>query len=34
MQIGKEAEFQKEEQLLKKLVTGAAKERGGVLEPG
>jgi peptide chain release factor subunit 1 len=31
MQIGKEAEFRKEEQILKKLVTGAAKERGGVL---
>lgn len=31
MQIGKEVEFRKEEQLLKKLVTGAAKERGGVL---
>jgi peptide chain release factor subunit 1 len=31
MQIGKEGEFRKEEQLLKKLVTGAAKERGGVL---
>ena len=31
MQIGKEAEYRKEEQLLKKLVTGAAKERGGVL---
>ncbi len=31
MQIGKEAEFRKEEQLLKKLVTGAAKERKGVL---
>jgi peptide chain release factor subunit 1 len=32
MQIGKEAEFRKEERLLKKLVTGAAKERGGVLD--
>ncbi len=31
MQIGKEAEYRKEEQLLKKLVTGAAKERRGVL---
>jgi peptide chain release factor subunit 1 len=31
MQIGKEAEYRREEQLLKKLVTGAAKERGGVL---
>lgn len=31
MQIGKQAEYRKEEQLLKKLVTGAAKERGGVL---
>jgi peptide chain release factor subunit 1 len=31
MQIGKEAEYRKEELLLKKLVTGAAKERGGVL---
>ena len=31
MKIGKEAEYRKEEQLLKKLVTGAAKERGGVL---
>jgi peptide subunit release factor 1 (eRF1) len=31
MQIGKEAEFRREEQLLKKLVTVAAKERGGVL---
>jgi len=31
MQIGKEAEYRKEEQLLKRLVTGAAKERGGVL---
>jgi stalled ribosome rescue protein Dom34 len=31
MQIGKEAEYRKEEQILKKLVTGAAKERGGVL---
>jgi peptide chain release factor subunit 1 len=31
MEIGKEAEYRKEEQLLKKLVTGAAKERGGVL---
>jgi peptide subunit release factor 1 (eRF1) len=31
MQIGKEVEFHREEQLLKKLVTGAAKERKGVL---
>jgi len=31
MQIGKEAEFRKEEQLLKILVTGAAKDRGAVL---
>jgi peptide subunit release factor 1 (eRF1) len=31
MHIGKEAEYRREEQLLKKLVTGAAKERGGVL---
>jgi peptide chain release factor subunit 1 len=31
MQIGKDAEFRKEEQLLKKLVTGAAKDRGAVL---
>jgi peptide chain release factor subunit 1 len=31
LQVGKEAEYRKEEQLLKKLVTGAAKERGGVL---
>src|SRR4030066_553328 len=31
MQIGKETEFLREEQLLKKLVTGAAKERRGVL---
>src|SRR4030042_2325821 len=31
MQIGKEAEFHKEELLLQKLVTGAAKERGGIL---
>ncbi len=31
MQIGKQAEFRKEELLLKKLVTGAAKDRGGVL---
>ncbi len=31
MQIGKDAEFHKEEQILKKLVTGAAKERGAVL---
>jgi peptide chain release factor subunit 1 len=31
MQIGKEAEYRKEEQILKILVTGAAKERGGVL---
>ncbi len=32
MKIGKDAEFHKEEQLLNKLVTGAAKERGGVLD--
>jgi len=32
MQIGKDVEFRKEEQLLKKLITGAAKERGGVLD--
>jgi len=31
MQVGKEAEYRKEEQLLRKLVTGAAKDRGGVL---
>ena len=31
MQIGKDAEFRKEEQLLKKLVTNAAKDRGAVL---
>lgn len=31
MQIGKQAEFRREELLLKKLVTGAAKERKGVL---
>lgn len=31
MQIGKEAEFRREEQLLKRLVTGAAKERKAVL---
>jgi peptide chain release factor subunit 1 len=31
IQIGKETERRKEEQLLKKLVTGAAKERGAVL---
>jgi hypothetical protein len=31
MQIGKEAEYHKEEQLLNKLVTGAAKARRGVL---
>jgi peptide chain release factor subunit 1 len=31
IQIGKEAEFRKEEQVLKKLVTGAAKEQKGVL---
>jgi len=31
MQIGKDVEFRREEQLLKKLVTGAAKERKGVL---
>ncbi len=32
LQVGKEAEYRKEENLLKKLVTGAAKERGGVLD--
>lgn len=31
MQIGKEAEYRREEQVLHKLVTGAAKERGAVL---
>ena len=31
MQIGQQAEFRREEQLLKKLVTAAAKERKGVL---
>jgi peptide chain release factor subunit 1 len=31
MQIGKEAEYRKEEQSLKKLVTGAAKEQRAVL---
>ncbi|MGE5123341.1 MAG: hypothetical protein ACM3H7_02400 [Acidobacteriaceae bacterium] len=31
MQIGKQVEFRREEQLLKKLVTGAAKEQKGVL---
>jgi peptide chain release factor subunit 1 len=31
MEIGKEAEFRREEQLLKRLVTGAAKDRGAVL---
>ncbi len=31
LRIGKDAEFRREEQLLNKLVTGAAKERGGVL---
>ena len=31
MQIGRNAEFRKEEELLKKLVTGAAKERRAVL---
>ncbi|NJD58533.1 MAG: hypothetical protein C3F13_17235 [Anaerolineales bacterium] len=31
MQVGKEAEFRKEEQLLKMLVTGAAKEQRAVL---
>ncbi len=31
MQIGKQAEFLREDQLLKKLVTGTAKERKGVL---
>jgi peptide chain release factor subunit 1 len=32
MQVGKDAEYQKEEQLLRKLVTGAAKDRGGALD--
>lgn len=32
MQIGREAAYRREEQLLKKLVTGAAKARGGVLD--
>lgn len=32
MQIGRHVEYRKEEDLLKKLVTGAAKERGGVLD--
>jgi peptide chain release factor subunit 1 len=32
MQMGKEAEFRKEEQVLKILVTGAAKEQKGVLD--
>ena len=31
LQVGKEVEYRKEEQLIKKLVTGAAKARGGVL---
>jgi peptide chain release factor subunit 1 len=31
LQIGKQAEFYKEEQVLKKLVTGAAKDKKGVL---
>ena len=31
LQIGKQAEFHKEEQLLKKLVTGAAKDKKGVV---
>jgi peptide subunit release factor 1 (eRF1) len=31
MRIGEEAEFYKEEQLLKKLVTGAAKDKGGMV---
>jgi peptide chain release factor subunit 1 len=31
MLIGKQAEYRREEQLLKKLVTGTAKEQGGVL---
>ena len=31
MQIGKQAEYRREDQLLRRLVTGAAKERGGVL---
>jgi peptide chain release factor subunit 1 len=31
MEIGKQAEYRREEQLLRKLVTGASKERGGVL---
>ena len=32
LQIGREVEFQKEEQVLKKLVTGAAKDQKGVLD--
>jgi peptide chain release factor subunit 1 len=32
MKIGREAEFHKEDQLLRKLVTGASKDRGGVLD--
>jgi peptide chain release factor subunit 1 len=32
LQVGKEAEYRKEEQLLHKLVTGAAKEQRGVLD--
>jgi peptide subunit release factor 1 (eRF1) len=31
MEIGKQAEYLREEQVLKKLVTAAAKDRGGVL---
>jgi peptide chain release factor subunit 1 len=31
MQIGKEVEYRKEDSLLKKIITGAAKDRGGVL---
>jgi peptide chain release factor subunit 1 len=31
IQIGKEAEYHKEEQVINRMVTGAAKERGGVL---
>ncbi len=31
MQVGKQAELRREEQILKKLVTGAAKEQKGVL---
>lgn len=31
IQIGNKSEFRKEEQVLRKLVTGAAKQRGGVL---